>query len=70
MVDLSERENGLWGREGGDSANTEFLLQKLSILKEISIWKSMWAADIRTTNSRRSSSAAHLGFSNRDFFQN
>jgi len=27
-------------------------------------------ADIRTTNSRRLSSAAHLGFSNHDFFQN
>jgi len=23
MVDLSERENGLWGRERGDRANTE-----------------------------------------------
>jgi len=24
MVDLSERENRLWGRERGDRANTEF----------------------------------------------
>jgi len=24
MVDLSERENGLWGRERGDRANTEW----------------------------------------------
>jgi len=24
MVDLSERENGLWGREWGDRANKEF----------------------------------------------
>jgi len=23
MVDLSERENGIWGRERGDRANTE-----------------------------------------------
>jgi len=25
MVDLSERENGVWGRERGDLANTEYL---------------------------------------------
>jgi len=31
---------------------------------------SMWVADIRMTNSRRSSSAPHFGFSNRDFFEN
>jgi len=27
MVDLSERENGIWKRERGDRANIEFLLQ-------------------------------------------
>jgi len=44
--------------------------------KSFQFWKkslfenSMWAAgNIRTTNSRRSSSAAHLGFSNRYFFR-
>ena len=25
MVDLSERENGVWGRERGDRANREYL---------------------------------------------
>jgi len=24
MVDLSKRENGVWGRERGDHANTDF----------------------------------------------
>ena len=26
MVDLSEQENRLWGRERGDRANTEYIL--------------------------------------------
>jgi len=45
--------------------------------KSFRFWKksrfenSMWVADnIRTTNSTRSSSSAHFGFSNLDFFQN
>ena len=24
MVDLSERENGVWGNEGGDRANSDY----------------------------------------------
>jgi len=28
MVDLSERKNGVWGRERGDRANSEYRNQK------------------------------------------
>jgi len=30
MVDLSERGNGLWGRERGDRANIEYTLRVLT----------------------------------------
>ena len=34
MVDLSERENGLWGRERGDRANIEYRKQVWHHLKQ------------------------------------
>ena len=45
MVDLSERENRLWGRERGDRANTELVLFSCNMVVEMISGLTMAQAD-------------------------